>query len=359
MVKNKNTISLCMIVKDEEDVIGRCLDCLKDLVDEIIIIDTGSTDKTKEIVSKYTDEIYDFEWIDDFGAARNYAFSKATKEYIFWIDADEVVFEKDQKEFLKLKESLTPDIDIVMMNDHRGLNEKGEPLLVYKRTRMVKRSKNFKWVGFIHEYLEVHGNSINANIALTHQKLKGVGDRNLRIYRNKLSEGHELSLRDVYYYGKELYYNGIYDDAIEILEEFLEKEAWIEEKIDAACKLSDCYFYKRKHEKAREMLYKTFEYTTPRAEAVYRIGLTFEMQGRYKEAINWYESILNLEMPKGCSGFITPSYWTWKPHLQLTVCNYKIGNIEKSKYHHRKSYEINPLNKAISTNEKFFNNLEK
>ena len=77
------TISLCMIVKNEEKVLARCLDSIADLMDEIIIVDTGSSDNTKEIAKKYTDKIYDFAWIDDFSAARNYSFSKATKEYIY------------------------------------------------------------------------------------------------------------------------------------------------------------------------------------------------------------------------------------------------------------------------------------
>ena len=72
------TISLCMIVKDEEEILARCLDCVADLMDEIIIVDTGSTDKTKEIARRYTDKIYDFKWENDFSAARNFAFSKAT-----------------------------------------------------------------------------------------------------------------------------------------------------------------------------------------------------------------------------------------------------------------------------------------
>ena len=78
-------ISLCMIIKNEEKTIARCLDSVKDLVDEIIIVDTGSTDKSKEIVSKYTDKVYDFEWVEDFAKARNFSFSKATKDYIMWL----------------------------------------------------------------------------------------------------------------------------------------------------------------------------------------------------------------------------------------------------------------------------------
>ena len=84
------TISVCMIVKNEERVLARCLDSLSGLADEIIIVDTGSDDKTKEIALSYTDHVYDFVWVDDFSAARNYSFSKAAMVYIYVADADEV-----------------------------------------------------------------------------------------------------------------------------------------------------------------------------------------------------------------------------------------------------------------------------
>ena len=72
------TISLCMIVKNEEQVLSSCLDSLAGLMDEIIIVDTGSCDRTREIATRYTDKIYDYIWKDDFADARNFAFSKAS-----------------------------------------------------------------------------------------------------------------------------------------------------------------------------------------------------------------------------------------------------------------------------------------
>lgn len=98
------SVSLCMIVKDEEEVLGRCLESVKNVVDEIIIADTGSKDRTKEIARQYTDKVYDFEWKDDFSAARNFSLSKGTKDYLMWIDADDVLPEKSVWEMLKLKE---------------------------------------------------------------------------------------------------------------------------------------------------------------------------------------------------------------------------------------------------------------
>lgn len=94
------TISLCMIVKDEESNIRRCLESVKDAVDEIIIVDTGSTDRTKELCKKYTDKIFDFVWEDNFAQARNFSIEKASSDWILWMDADTELRIKE-KEHLK------------------------------------------------------------------------------------------------------------------------------------------------------------------------------------------------------------------------------------------------------------------
>ena len=104
------TISLCMIVKNESAVLARCLDSIADLMDEIIIVDTGSTDNTKEIAAQYTSRIYDFKWTSDFSAARNFSFSKATMEYIYTADADEILDDANRERFLRLKGALLPEI---------------------------------------------------------------------------------------------------------------------------------------------------------------------------------------------------------------------------------------------------------
>ena len=85
------TISVCMIVKNEEKYLNQCLNSVKSFADEIIVVDTGSTDKTKDIAKEFTDKIFIFQWIDDFSAARNFALEKARKEWVFIIDADEFV----------------------------------------------------------------------------------------------------------------------------------------------------------------------------------------------------------------------------------------------------------------------------
>jgi O-antigen biosynthesis protein len=91
----KDTISLCMIVKNEEDNLAKCLLSVKALVDEIIVVDTGSTDRTKAIAKKYGAKAYDFVWTGNFGEARNYSLLQASCDWILILDADEVISSSD------------------------------------------------------------------------------------------------------------------------------------------------------------------------------------------------------------------------------------------------------------------------
>ena len=102
------TISLCMITKDEEEFLDKCLDSVKELVDEIIIVDTGSKDRTKEIAKKFGAVLIEAEWPDDFSKARNLSLEKATKDYILVLDADETISRKD---IIRIRDLLKEDYD--------------------------------------------------------------------------------------------------------------------------------------------------------------------------------------------------------------------------------------------------------
>ena len=100
------TVSLCMIVRNEEKVLARCLDSVRGIADEICITDTGSTDKTREIARKYG-TVQAFPWCDDFSAARNFSFAQARMDYTLWLDADDVLLPSDRQNCLCSKRSWT------------------------------------------------------------------------------------------------------------------------------------------------------------------------------------------------------------------------------------------------------------
>jgi len=100
--KKRTAVSLCMIVKDEEKYLAKCLASVKLIVDEMIVVDTGSTDRTKKIATSFGAKVYDFAWNDDFAEARNYSIAKAEGDWIFVLDADEVVSPLDYPKFRKI-----------------------------------------------------------------------------------------------------------------------------------------------------------------------------------------------------------------------------------------------------------------
>jgi glycosyltransferase involved in cell wall biosynthesis len=349
------TISLCMIVKNEEAVLARCLDSVKEIADEIVIVDTGSTDHTKEIAGRFTGKIDDFQWIDDFSAARNYAFSLATQEFILWLDADDFFAERDRQLLLDLKKTLDPTVDSVTMPYYLVVDQAGNPVYSIRRNRLVRRSCGFRWIGAVHEYLEVGGTIINSEIAVRHKKEKGSSDRNLRIYRRLLDAGKEFSPRDLYYYANELEDNAYFGEAVLYYEKFLDcKQGWLEDNIAACQKMAECYEQLNQSDKKLPALFRTMSYDLPRAETCCRIGAFFFNSNQLDRAVFWYELATNLKQPSETLGAVDHAAWSWLPHLQLCVCYDRLGNFEKARRHNDIALSHNPTHPSMLFNKSYF-----
>lgn len=220
------TISLCMIVKNEERILRRCLDSLADLVDEIVIVDTGSTDSTKSIAAEYTEAVYDFEWVDDFSAARNFAFSKATGEYIYSADADEVLDEENRERFRLLKELLLPEVEIVQMKYGGQLRFN----TVYNfdeeyRPKLFKRHREFVWQDPIHETVRLTPVVYDSDIVITHLPENSHAKRDLANFHRHCSGGYRLSKRLHNMYARELLMAGEEDDFVRAADFFASSAA--------------------------------------------------------------------------------------------------------------------------------------
>ena len=217
-----------MIVKNEEKNLGRCLECLKKLMDEMIIVDTGSTDRTKEIAARYGAKVYDFEWIDDFAAARNYAFSKATCDYIYSADADEVIDEDNVKELARIKEALgnqEPDqmIDIVQMFYCGQTRGKGKSVYNFDRElrpKLFRRLRPFIWENPIHEQVRTEPVVFESEIEIQHRQSENHASRDLAIFRKAIDNGAVISSKLLDFYARELYMAGTTED-LKAAEEFM------------------------------------------------------------------------------------------------------------------------------------------
>ena len=350
------TISLCMIVRDEEAVLKRCLDSAQGIWDELIVVDTGSTDRTREIAGSYTGHVYRYPWTDDFAAARNYSFSQARMDYCLWLDADDILTQDNRRRVLELKASLSPDTDVVMMRYHTAFDEQGKPVFSYYRERLIRNAPGWRWQGRVHEVIVPAGKVLYSDIAVEHRKLgQGDPDRNLRIYQKQLSEQQPLSPREQFYYGRELYSHGRLDEAVEVLSSFLEEgEGWVENNLEACRQLSGCLKEMGRKREALHALLRGLEYDLPRAELCCDIGQWFLEEQRWKQAAYWYEAALNTTQDDTSGGFIQQECYGYLPAIQLCVCYDRMGEYQKAQAYNELAGKFRPDSKAYQLNRSYF-----
>lgn len=327
------TISLCMIVKNEEAVLERCLSSLVGLMDEIIIVDTGSVDKTKEIARKYTDYIYDFKWENDFSAARNFSFSKASMEYIYVADADEVIDRENYKKFEILKKAMLPEIEIVQMyyTNQLQFNTTYNYDKEY-RGKLYKRQRQFTWVDPIHETVNLNPIVYDSEIEILHMPVNHHAKRDFCMIQKVIKRGETLSKKLHSMYAKELFITGEEKDFFEAEEFFKQSIEDIQRSQDeikeAACVLVKIARLKKDAFELMKYALKDVA-TEATSEICYELGEYFFEKEDYKEASIWFynaayetSSILNIH------------YCGDMPLKRLADCSEQLGDIE-----HKKLYE--------------------
>lgn len=290
------TFSLCMIVKNEEASLERCLSSLAECMDEIIIVDTGSTDRTKEIAAGYTEHIYDFAWTGDFAEARNYAASKASKEYIYTADADEYLEESEQRKLKDLKQVLLPEVEIVQML----YCTPAESSTVYNfekeyRPKLYRRQRDFVWIDPIHETLRLDPVVFDSDIEIQHRPKGNHAKRDLSAFVRLTSQGVPLSGKLHHMYAMELYRQGEAADFVQAEPAFLEtmeQEGRDQDELrEAICVLTRGYRLNGdfSHFMAFAMRDAVIE---PSAELCCELGAYFEEVGDISEALMWYQNAL-------------------------------------------------------------------
>lgn len=354
------TISLCMIVKNEEQTLENCLSSVRNIVDEIVVVNTGSSDRTQEIARKYTDKVFEFTWVEDFSRARNYSFEQATKDYILWLDADDIIQPNDQVKLKQLKESLDPSVDCIMMKYNAGFDANGNVTFSYYRERLVKRERHFQWKEPVHEYLEVFGKVIRSDVSVTHTKThSSPSSRNLAIYERLLSQKEELSPRGIYYYARELKDNGRYQEAIQFFNLFLDSEkGWIEDNITACAELAKCYEHEKLPKQQHLILLQSFLYDTPRAEICCAIGYIYKSKEDYRRAAYWFQVATTLQKPENGWGFIQDDCWGYIPLIELAVCYDKLGMPQLAEEYNESAGKLKPEDWSVQYNRKYFKSLK-
>ncbi len=162
------TLSVCMMVRDEEEMLEHCLDSIRDHVDEIVIVDTGSTDRTVEIARRYTDRVYHHPWENDFSKARNQSLRYATSDWILILDADEQVDTKDAprlREIIQDRPGNITHLFMEVLNYHRN----GSINAVLHSPRIFRNGIGFHYEGRVHNQPKITGEGARTGLRIHHQ----------------------------------------------------------------------------------------------------------------------------------------------------------------------------------------------
>lgn len=200
-------LSICIITKNEQQNIARCLQCLTPYDFEVVVVDTGSMDRTREIARTYTEDVYDFAWCDDFAAAKNYAISKATNPYVMILDSDEFVEHIDMP---KLERFLAQNPCAVGRIQRRNtFSRRGQQQENREWINRIFAKDKFRYEGRIHEQVTAADGSAydtyQAPVVIEHtgydlpeKARKEKAQRNIRLLKQELDRLYgELSQKQV------------------------------------------------------------------------------------------------------------------------------------------------------------------
>ncbi len=306
-------LSLCMIVRDNEETLVPCLESIKPWVDEMIIVDTGSVDRTMDIVKEFGGKLFEFPWCDDFSAARNVSLDHASGEWLFWMDSDDTITAECGQRLRELADSNhDPRIMGYVMQVHcPGGSESGmEEHTVVDHVKMFRNREDLRFEGRIHEQVLMPIRRLGGEIAATdiyvvhsgsdrsEESQKAKVERDMRILKKDLEErpDHPFVL---FNFAMTYAESHEYEKAIEWCKKCLEHSTPNESHVPKTyAYLANCLLQLERAEESLEVCKNARQLYPNDAELLFREAMSFQAIDNHSEAISCYKQILDLETPE-------------------------------------------------------------
>ena len=349
-----------MIVRNEEGTLAVVLHDASSFCDELVVIDTGSTDRTVEIAREAGARVETFAWVDDFAAARNAAFDACTSDWIIWLDADDRVEPETQDALRLLKAGeLSPEFDAVYMTYRYHFTEDGStPTFTTPRERIIRRGAGLVWQHKVHEIITLP-DPVRAlhrlDLAIDHRPLRDVVQakvgRNLRILRQAVSDGDRCP-RTLFYLGNELRDHRQFLEALSTYDEYLDKSAPGWERHAALVSAAKCAGETGQGDRELALAHQAVLEDPRRAEAFMVLGLHHYRREEWDRAIPYFAAATALPVPR--DGFVVRSDYTYSPWDFLSLCHHRRGEQRKALEALLNAVAGNPERERLLDNARWF-----
>lgn len=332
---SRPTISCCVIAKNEENNVEQWYRSIEGCFDEVIFVDTGSTDRTVEIAKSLGLKVYHFDWVNDFAAARNFSFSHATSDYVFWNDLDDVL--ENKEEFIKFRDTIMSLADYWVATYHYASDAYGKAVISFVRERVMKRSKQFQWKYFVHEGVMPESplgpvtTQFIGSWAVRHKRTESdmIKDRsrNLDMFKGR----NNLDPRMQYYLGKELFESNKPVEAInQLLLAMNNKSLETHDRVLGIQYTAMAYMKCGRFDQAIEMAHLGLMLRPNRAEFNVLIADCLVKIGRPMEAVP-HLAAAKASYREGVSPIFTQEdYYSRMPRQLLTHIYANIGDLERA-----------------------------
>lgn len=377
----KAPISACLIVKNEIGQIENCLKSIRPYVEEIVVVDTGSTDGTPEIVKKYADifEVFtgcnDSEGrIESFSLARQRSFDLATKPWLFWIDGDDEVQGAEYLLELTTKYDKLRNgspVMVIIPYDY-SFDEKGNVTCLHYRERLITPKTACHWVSPIHEICTPNG---PGTVMVQDEKVRVVHkrhlvnkpfeqNRNLRILKSHYEKHGESDIRHLYYLGLEYGNVGDLGNAIKFHKRYVELSGWDDERFLACLKVSEHYQSMGDYDSSVDWASKALIVREGWCEAYFSLGRSFyfmAQKGGKDSYRNWERSVhffsLGLSLPPTKTIlFVNPTERNYDVHRYYNLALHNVGQTEKALESVNQALQMRPDDDGLIGNKKIYEN---
>lgn len=346
-MSDKYTISVCAIVKNEKKFLQEMLESIKDIADEIIITDTGSTDNTVDIAKNYTSDIYYYQWDNNFSNAKNFSLSKASKDWILCLDADERLIINGE-----FKHNLNKE-DHVFSIIEKDLFLDGKEFVYRDITKLFPNFQGFKYSGYIHDFInrdKPFTRSIIDNLELLHlgfNRAEGKKYRNIEILKKEISEYQvkdEYYLHLLYLLGKEYFVVNDYLEGLKYYYEYIDSNPVFNMTnfISALTDLIKVFSILKRYEEL-EYYVKQYHYLlikSPDFCVFYAIYLS-DIEHNPQKAIFYLQKALYFKHDKTLPINYTFSSINYRPNLLIGINYFKLGKYNLSLEYLHKALEFN------------------